>query len=190
MTRGRLEDGEELDYAFGMTIGEYRGLETVRHGGALGGYRAHLLRFPEEKFSVAIACNLDAISPGPLADRVADIYLDDRLKERKPEPRPSDSSEPSRNEAPAKAEMDLDAYVGEYGSDELLVTYRFFMEDQDLFVQIRKNPKELLHLLKKDVLHVSDRRGVKMTFERDENGQISGFILDAGRVRNLRFAKE
>jgi CubicO group peptidase (beta-lactamase class C family) len=185
LTRGRLNDGEELDYAFGLAIGDYRGLATVRHGGALGGYRSHLIRFPDEHFSVAIACNLDDINPGPLADRIADIYLADRLKERKPQPTPSSSSEPSQD-APAKLDVELDAYVGVYESDELAVTYRLFIEDGDLFLQIRKNPKELLRLLEKDVLH---RRGIKMTFQRDVSGQITGFNLDAGRVRNLQFIK-
>jgi CubicO group peptidase (beta-lactamase class C family) len=188
-TRGVLNDGEVLDYAFGLTIGEYRGLDTVRHGGALGGYRAHLLRFPAERFSVAIACNLDAINPGTLADQIADIYLSDRLKERKPTATPPALSEQAPEDGGGgDMETRLEDYTGEYESDELLVTYRLLMEEGHLNLQIRKNPKRSLRVLEKDVLGV-DGDG-KMTFQRDASGEITGFVLDAGRVRNLRFVAE
>lgn len=76
---GTLNDGEVLDYASGLMVGEYRGLETVEHGGAWAGYRAQLLRFPTERVSVACLCNLGSTNPDGLARRVADIYLADRL---------------------------------------------------------------------------------------------------------------
>jgi CubicO group peptidase (beta-lactamase class C family) len=47
LQRGRLNNGKELDYAFGLQHGKYRGLPTVDHDGADAGYRADLLRFPE-----------------------------------------------------------------------------------------------------------------------------------------------
>src|SRR5713226_2303822 len=56
--QGRLNSGKVLDYAKGLFIEDYRGLHTVSHGGAWGGYRAELLRFPEQHFSVACLCNL------------------------------------------------------------------------------------------------------------------------------------
>jgi hypothetical protein len=76
---GNLEDGTPLDYAAGLFIGEYRGLKTVEHGGAWAGYRAQLLRFPTERVSVACLCNLGSTDPDALAQRVADVYLADRL---------------------------------------------------------------------------------------------------------------
>lgn len=41
-------------------------------------------------------------------------------------------------------------------------------------------------LLEKDVF----RSRAKFKFQRDENGQVKEFILDAGRVTNLRFVKQ
>ena len=74
-TRGVLNDGEQLRYAFGLNIGEYKGLKVVEHGGSDAGYRTYLMRFPEQHFSVAILCNLSTMRSGELARRVADIYL-------------------------------------------------------------------------------------------------------------------
>jgi CubicO group peptidase (beta-lactamase class C family) len=76
---GTLTGGKKLDYAAGLMIGAYRGLPTVRHGGAWAGYRADLLRFPTAKTSVACLCNLGSTNPSALADSVADIVLASQL---------------------------------------------------------------------------------------------------------------
>lgn len=79
--KGKLNNGKELDYAFGLNRGQYKGLETVSHGGALGGYRSFLLRFPRQEFSVIILSNSSLFNPGKLAYQVADIYLSDCFKQ-------------------------------------------------------------------------------------------------------------
>jgi len=74
-TRGVLNNGKPIDYALGLEMGNYRGLPTVEHGGALFGYRTELLRFPEQKFSVVCLCNLSSADPGGKARQIADVYL-------------------------------------------------------------------------------------------------------------------
>src|SRR5271170_5968799 len=54
---GKLNSGKLIHYAFGLSLGKYRGLPTVGHGGADAGYRADFLRFPEQHFAVACLCN-------------------------------------------------------------------------------------------------------------------------------------
>jgi CubicO group peptidase (beta-lactamase class C family) len=73
--RGYLNDGTQLDYAAGLEIGKYRGLNIVSHAGADAGYRADLIRFPDQHFSTAVLCNLATINPSALSRRIADIYL-------------------------------------------------------------------------------------------------------------------
>jgi CubicO group peptidase (beta-lactamase class C family) len=54
---GRLNDGTELDYAFGLEVGpnhRHRGQQMVEHGGNQGGYCAWLVRFPELHLSVVV----------------------------------------------------------------------------------------------------------------------------------------
>jgi len=71
LTRGTLNSGTRLTYAWGLEIGTYRGLPIVEHGGSFGGYRAHLLRFSDQHATVALLCNLGSINPRALARRVA-----------------------------------------------------------------------------------------------------------------------
>ncbi len=76
---GLLNNGESSGYAFALHNGRYKGLKTVSHGGSLAGYRAQLLRFPEERFSVIILANRGDAKPTGKAYQVADIMLKDKL---------------------------------------------------------------------------------------------------------------
>jgi CubicO group peptidase (beta-lactamase class C family) len=80
LTPGVLNNGDRLDYAFGLVVGRYKGLREVDHGGSLAGYRADLIRFPDQQFSAVCMCNFATASPGSLTKQVADIYLAGQLK--------------------------------------------------------------------------------------------------------------
>ncbi|HEX4948551.1 MAG TPA: serine hydrolase domain-containing protein, partial [Blastocatellia bacterium] len=79
-TLGMLNNGKKLDYALGLFVDEYKGLRRVHHGGSWAGYRAELMRFPTQKFTVACLCNLATTNPTNLATKVADIYLANEFK--------------------------------------------------------------------------------------------------------------
>ena len=82
LTNGKYKDGSTVDYAFALVNGKYRGLRTISHSGALGGYRAYFIQFPEQQFSVIILSNFEDFQPQALAQQVADIYLADQLQIR------------------------------------------------------------------------------------------------------------
>jgi CubicO group peptidase (beta-lactamase class C family) len=77
-SHGVLNNGNRINYALGLSLGDYRGLPIVEHGGALFGYRAEFLRFPRQRFSVIVLCNLSS-NPGGLARKIADVYLEGDL---------------------------------------------------------------------------------------------------------------
>ena len=45
---GRLNDGTELTYGLGVNAERWRGVRRVSHTGSTGGYRAALMRFPDQ----------------------------------------------------------------------------------------------------------------------------------------------
>jgi len=75
--QGILNNGEQIDYASGLFIADYKGLKTIRHGGAFVGFRAEMLRFPEQHVTIAILANRGDARPSSLANQVADIILKD-----------------------------------------------------------------------------------------------------------------
>lgn len=83
--RDPLKDGTPQNYAFGLIVSSYRGLPTVEHLGADAGYRAGLIRFPDQHFSVACLCNAGwTTEPRSLALKVTDLFLGDKYQEPAP----------------------------------------------------------------------------------------------------------
>jgi CubicO group peptidase (beta-lactamase class C family) len=86
LERGKLNSGEQLDYAFGLVGGKYRGLPTVDHAGGDAGYRSDMTRFPEQHFSAAVLCNSAETNPTRLVREVADILLAKDFKQSEQTP--------------------------------------------------------------------------------------------------------
>lgn len=82
--RGRLNEGREIEYAGGLFITSYQGVPEVSHGGATAGYRAFLARYPEQRLSVAVLCNVAEADAGELAHRTVDLFLAGRTKPAPP----------------------------------------------------------------------------------------------------------
>jgi len=76
----KFNDGALQNYAGGLVITRHRGLKTVQHGGAFVGFRAGMMRFPEEKLSAYCLCNLSDINPMELIGKAAEIYLEGKLQ--------------------------------------------------------------------------------------------------------------
>lgn len=108
---GKLNNGKEHGYAAGLMIGTYRGLPTVRHGGAWAGYRAELLRFPRQHTSVAVLCNVAQSAPSVRADHVADVVLANVLA-------PPPAGAEKKPEAQSVSADILQSYVGVYRNDK------------------------------------------------------------------------
>lgn len=115
--RGRLNDGEQIDYAAGLQLGKYRGLNTVDHNGADAGYVSDMIRFPDQHFTAACLCNLDSADPSDLARKVADIYLASEMGPAKPTD--GAGSNPVTL-TPAQMQANLGVYVNVKDPDDLV----------------------------------------------------------------------
>jgi len=182
-TRGVLNDGKRLDYAFGLVIGEYRGLRIVEHGGSLGGYKADLLRFPDQRFSVILLSNLSSFDPSRLARQAADIYLADEFEEEKPKP-PKRSKR--KMETIVIPEGEFKEYTGKFYSGEVQAGFEIFVKEGKLEMRQKSDQGVLMVALSEDKFRVG---GWTIQFVRSEKNEITGFRLDSGRVRNLLFEK-
>ncbi len=187
LRRGMLTNGDTLSYALGLGHVTYRGLPTVRHGGAWVGFRAQMIRFPEQRFSVICLCNLATANPTRLAERVADVYLADLLEPvEEREERGGRRSESEAAEAPEYSAAELAAFAGTYYSEELDADYRIYLEEGELRVQRGRGDPVPVRPTGTDEFEVE---GAGVTFERDDHGRPESFVLDAGRVRGIRFLR-
>lgn len=74
-TSAVLNDGTPTGYGYGLTVGAYRGLTAIGHGGADAGYRAQVERYPERGIAIAVACNASIAAPNVLLRKVADVLI-------------------------------------------------------------------------------------------------------------------
>src|SRR5216684_1951974 len=195
--QGKLNGGKVLDYAKGLFIQDYRGLRTVSHGGSWGGYRAELLRFPEQHFSVACLCNLGSARPSNRAHRVADVYLASLMKPKDANKEMLEKQEKVQTPVSLTAEK-LKSYQGDYWSDELGVAYRLGIVDGKLKVialldaagsaHTGNLPAIAFEATAADKFEMNEER-ITIQFERDQQQSVKGFTLDAGRTRGMIFTR-
>jgi len=183
-----LSDGSATKYGLGLFIDSYRGQRVVSHGGAWAGYRAELLRFPDQHTSVACLCNLATSGPSALAKQVADIWLGDALGPAAVAVAPAGQSA-SQPRAPVATwtptPRELAAYAGDYFSEEIGTTYTLRAENGALRVMFRRSDPAALVGRERDVFGL---QGMTVRFTR-AGGKITGFSVDAGRTKDLRFVR-
>jgi hypothetical protein len=146
-----------------------------------------MIRFPEQRFSVICLCNLATANPTELAERVADVYLADLLEPAEErEERGGRRRESEVEEAPEYSAAELAAFAGTYYSEELDSHYRIYLEEGELRVQRGRGDPISLQPTGADEFRA---QGAQVQFERDGSGRPASFVLNAGRVRGIRFVR-
>jgi CubicO group peptidase (beta-lactamase class C family) len=193
-----LNNGKKLRYAKGLAVFEYRGLRAVDHGGSWGGYRAELLRFPDQHFSVSCLCNLGSAGPESRATKVAEIFLASEMKPKEPAAEPASKKQPKPETVPLAGEV-LAQYAGDYISEELFVTYTLSVENGKLFLTKIRNGmsggflQDTQHFELRPVGNekfLQDDQGIRLEFARGSKGEVSGFVLGVGRSSGISFSKK
>jgi CubicO group peptidase (beta-lactamase class C family) len=196
LTRGRLNAGTEIEYAFGLGIDSYRGVRRVAHSGSYMGYRANYTQFPDVRFSVIIHSNLSTFAPGSLAEKIADIYLEENFTE----PRQSADSQDWQGRRERRKTIrlpvtDLKRCEGDYYSDELDVTARIRLDGKKLTMALFRTLATLEPLSSDTFLSTYENddpdeimsRTLRFTFA--QSGKPDGFRMDADPIRDLGFER-
>jgi CubicO group peptidase (beta-lactamase class C family) len=80
-TAVRLANGTRYPYGFGWHLSEQRGEPVILHGGAWQGFRAAIVRYPEQQLAVMVLANAAQVSAPEIACEVAGL-IDHRLEMR------------------------------------------------------------------------------------------------------------
>jgi CubicO group peptidase (beta-lactamase class C family) len=152
LQRGKLNNGETLDYAFGLVVGKYKGLPTEDHGGADAGYHSDMTRFPEQHFSVAVLCNDSETSPSSLVRSVADLYLAQDLKA--PEPSVPGSAAPGAGITLTEQQLaGLQALYWNRDDDQFV---KIYLKDAKLRVSFDLEDDYALKPVSETLFHIAD----------------------------------
>ena len=183
---GVLTSGETLDYAHGLSVGEYRGLPTFGHGGSWVGFRTNFVRFPDQNLSIAVFCNVSDCDPAGRARRVAEVLIGDLMG---PEPEASET-EPDP-EGPELTTEQLRDYVGSYRSPELDSTFDLEVDLEGRLVASHwRSDPSVLSPTGADTFAGDQWFLPEVRFVRDGDGRITGFTVTGARVRDLIFERQ
>jgi CubicO group peptidase (beta-lactamase class C family) len=183
-TPGTFNDGKPHNYALGLTIRKYRGVDEVSHSGSTAGYNTFLARFPSFAVDVAVLCNSSSARAGAYTYAVADIYLSGRVKMLDPEPQAPPRPSLARTWKPTSA--DLAAFAGSYRSDEIETT--FTVGASGAAVELHRRPDTVIALTPLSTDTFDGAIG-EVKFLRDASGRVTELSIKQGRVWDLRFAK-
>jgi len=141
--QGILNSGEVIDYASGLIIGEYKGLKTIRHGGAFVGFRAELLRFPDQRLSIAIFANRGDANPSAKANQVADIMLKGSFIDTNT--KTQDEIKDSKNNSFIKlSASELKNYSGNYWNENDSYARKIYVKNDTLRYYRNENSESVL----------------------------------------------
>jgi CubicO group peptidase (beta-lactamase class C family) len=181
--KGVLNDGSEIAYASGLAIGDYRGAKVVEHSGMDAGFRAQLLRFPDQHFSTIVLCNAGEANPWLLSRDVADIYLATELE---PVTEVKVEVPDAKVERAHPSQERLQAYAGTYFSNELNTVYLVSTRNGKLFARHPRGELEL-EPIKEDEFAMPEVGVVK--FKCVTVTRCNSFAVTTERVRDLRLDK-
>lgn len=174
--RGVLNSGQKIGYALGQTVGEYRGVETVSHGGGDAGYRTFLLRFPSKRLSITVLSNDGTFNAGAIAYKIADLYI--------PEPAPKEEVAKAENTSadtvtvPAST---LDSYAGEW---ELMPGTVASFDRQGASLVVSLGAQRLTLVPVSETRFLAEGPGIEVEFQRGADGKVDKFIWTQGNQKN------
>jgi CubicO group peptidase (beta-lactamase class C family) len=91
----KTADTTQMSYGLGWAIADYRGHHLLSHGGAVDGFRAHLMLFPKDRLGIMLLTNVEeklvvSATGNALADQLLGLdkkdwnahYLDQRARQQ------------------------------------------------------------------------------------------------------------
>lgn len=185
-----LQSGDKVkhDYARGLHHTVIHGMPAVQHGGAWAGYRAELIRIPEQKFSVAVLCNVALSNPTMLARQVIDVVLADKIQ--------SAVAASPANEATAimpstvgegAVIANVDQYVGMYWNQKDGLVRTLEVRDGKLFyVRGEGRENELAQSTGTSLRMLGTSRPITLAFEQRGSDRIMVFDPEGDRGEYIK----
>ena len=165
-TPARLNNGKESYYGYGWDIGNDHGLNLFRHDGGYLGFRTVIARYPDQQFSIIILSNVSSVaSTSSIARRIARIYLGDQMKLT-----PTVKVDPEV----------LRSYAGKYRSDAGGPVTDIVVDGNALVARITGQGSHRLEPLSTSEFFDEEAENIRLQFNRDEKGNVTGFTFKAG----------
>ena len=160
-----LPDGTPTNYGFGLAIGTLEGRRAVQHGGGIFGFNSMLAYYPEQKVSVAVISNSDAVSSGRLARVIAAAAL---------------GLESASAKDLAIDPETIARFAGHYAFETIPLEIRIFGHEGRLFSQATQQPEIRLLYQGGAEFRADFDRSVRIVFPETTDGPAASLTLHQG----------
>jgi hypothetical protein len=160
--------------------GKHGSLSLVSHEGAYMGFRSELLRFPEQRLSVAVLCNLSTMSAHNLARQVASLCLAAGGHAWKSPVRARRAVRP--------ATQIIEAYVGDFAREPAMDFVVSVQLRNGNLVAVGEDGVEHLLMAHSETEFFSRTMGAHLTFHREPDGSVKRITLHRNGEHDLHRA--
>lgn len=160
----------EAGYGYGWGIAKKFGRREISHGGGIYGFSTYIARYPDDRVTVIVLSNIQSAPSGQIAGNLAAIAFGAPFEM------------PKEHKVITLDKKVLEKYVGEYqiGTNIIIA---ITLEDGKLMGQLGGQGKFSL-LPETETEFYSKDVNAEIVFEKDANGNVTGFTLKQGGSNN------
>ncbi len=190
LSKFSLNDGEELDYRFGIDESSYRSYRTLSHGGAWVGYRSQMWMLPEEGWVFLCFANRSNFNPQRVIRQVSEVIAHDLFKDAPQQDRRNWRGRDWEEEKDPEflSEWKPDDFSGLYHSEELQVTWNLENRDGKLLM-VDWGPETYPLQLTKDDRLVGKPSWLRLRIHRDESKRVDTLEFGSGVPTGIIFKR-
>lgn len=166
----QLSSGNRSEYGFGFFIRNENGIQSIGHGGAIDGFRAVTIYYPEQDIYIALLCNSDRDNFMELFDNIRNPLLGNAFQSSYKDLKISDAI--------------LDSYIGTYKfMEDTTQSIKIYKQDGRLYGELSNGTGNNMALLAQSemLFYLPDVRRIPTTIE---------FIKKYGKVTGLYWTQE
>jgi hypothetical protein len=170
ITPYKLSNGNISEYGFGFFIRNQNGIKSVGHGGAIDGFRAMSIYYPERELFIALLCNSAQDNFMELFDNISNPLFGNSLQ--------------SSYKDLKISEAVLDSYIGTYKfMEDTTQSIKVYKQDGRLYGELSNGSGNNMALLAQSetMFYLPDVRRIPTTIE---------FIKKYGQVTGLYWTQE
>lgn len=164
-TLHNFNNGDINTYAFGINLDESRGIKRIQHGGSIGGFRAYICTYPEQKLNIVALTNFSSSSGGKVG-QISNILLKNVITE-------SEENEPFIMPETVKLPNEqLRKFEAWYWNDNGNSARKIYLKDDTLrYLRPESSESPLLPIGNDEFQMIGVEVDLKVKFESSENDQ-------------------
>ena len=181
-TNGLLNNGDTVQYAFGLNQGLYKGMKVVWHPGGMLGFESQYIRFPNHNLSIIILSNIEGFNPLAMSLEIADVLLRESINKSEAQ------SLILEEDIPNKVELDveeLEKFVSLYWNHEGDYSRRIYIKKGKLYyARSSGDESPLIPISNNKFLMVNVSSNVTVKFDVIDDNTNKMFVSENGGTAN------